>query len=296
VKTLLSQSLGVIAALVLAGLPAGDAAAKPARVKYVPPEGFAGHKWGELRTGFDRLPAEPIGVGAAWMSPVEKESTFTCVLSVPTGRITGAVEGCDFQATLLRLQKKFEGGGFYVLSEFTIEGQGFRYGDETDGVVLHPIIYQFCANWDETKREVPPKFDEINKFCGVRLMFQSDTREQLRGKPAEYLTNYDRMLERLLAKFGKPDNFVRRGKVVIETLEGESADQAERKFSIYRWCPAHDKGLHTDCTASVVLSLDPATGVGTVLYSTPLLWEFAYAREQNKKGDRLFKMLHARKY
>ena len=148
-------------------------------------------------------------------------------------------------------------------------------------MILHPIIYQFCANWDETKREVPPKFDEINKFCGVRLMFQSDTREQLRGKPAEYVTNYDRMLEKLLAKFGKPDNFVRRGQVVIETLEGESSDQADRKFSIWRWCPARDDGLHTDCTASVVLSLDPATGVGTVLYSTPLLWEFAYARENN---------------
>jgi hypothetical protein len=183
-----------------------------------------------------------------------------------------------------------------VLSEFTIEEQGFRYGDETEGVVLHPVIYQFCANWDETRREVPPTFDEINQFCGVRLMFKSDTREQLRGKPAEYVTNYDRMLEKLLAKFGKPDNFARRGTVVIETLEGESSDQADRKFSIYRWCPARDtNGLHTSCTASVVLSLDPATGVGTVLYSTPLLWEFAYAREKNKKGDRLYRMLHARK-
>jgi hypothetical protein len=43
------------------------------------------------------------------------------------------------------------------------------------------------------------------------------------------------------------------------------------------------------------LSLNPATGVGTVLYSTPLLWEFAYAREKNNKGDPLFKVLHARK-
>ena len=143
---------------------------------------------------------------------------------------------------------------------------------------------------------MPPKFDDINKFCGVRLMFQSDTREQLRKQPADYVTNYDRMLEKLLAKFGRPDNFVRRGQVVIETLEGNSNDPAERKFSIWRWCPARDRGLHTICKASVVLSLDPTTGVGTVLYSTPLLWEFAYARENNGyKGDRLFKMLHARK-
>jgi hypothetical protein len=84
--------------------------------------------------------------------------------------------------------------------------------------------------------------------------------------------------------------------VVIETLEGESPDQADRKFSVYRWCPPRDtNGLHTDCAASVVLSLNPATGVGTVLYSTPLLWEFAYAREKNNKGDPLYRMLHARK-
>jgi len=284
-----------MAALLVAVMPA-HAADKPKKVKYVAPAGFGGHVWGELRSSFDRLPSEPVGVGAAWMRPQEKESTFECVpLSNPGPQISGAVGGCDFQATLLRMRKSFEGGGFYVLSEYTIEGQGFRYGEEKDGIVLHPVVYQFCANWDEVKREVPPKFDEINKFCGVRFMFQSDTREQLRKQPAEYVTNYDRMLEKLLAKFGHPDNFRRRGQVVIETLEGESSDQADRKFSIWRWCPARDKGLHTDCTASVVLSLDPTTGVGTVLYSTPLLWEFAFAREQNNKGDRLFKMLHARK-
>lgn len=282
-------------ALLVAVMPA-HAADKPKKVKYVAPEGFGGHAWGELRSSFGRLPTEPVGVGAAWMRPQEKESTFECVpLSNPGAQITGAVGGCDFQATLLRMRKSFEGGGFYVLSEYTIEGQGFRYGEEKDGLVLHPVVYQFCANWDETKREVPPKFDEINKFCGVRFMFQSDTREELRKQPAEYMTNYDRMLDKLVAKFGQPDNFRRRGQVVIETMEGESSDQADRKFSIWRWCPARDKGLHTDCTASVVLSLDPATGVGTVLYSTPLLWEFAFAREQNNKGDRLFKMLHARK-
>ena len=37
-----------------------------------------------------------------------------------------------------------------------------------------------------------------------------------------------------------------------------------------------------------------ATGLGTVLYSTPLLWEYAYARDTNRKGDRLYKLLHAK--
>jgi hypothetical protein len=284
-------------AFALLAVQSAPAADKPKKVKYVPPEGFAGHKWGELRSSFDRLPNEPIGVGAAWMRALETQNDFTCVPVVAGPQISGAIGGCDFQATLLRLRTNFEGGGYYVLSEFTIDGQGFRFGEESDAVVLHPVIYQFCANWDQSinKKVTPPNFDSLNKFCGVKFMFQSETREQLRKLPDDYVSNYDRMVEKLLAKFGRPEGFLRRGRVLIETLDGDSADPADRKFSIWRWCPAKGNGLHTDCTASVVLSLDPSTGVGTVLYSTPLLWEFAYARENfGYKGDRLYRMLHAR--
>jgi hypothetical protein len=247
--------------------------------------------------GFEQSELNPIGVGAAWMRPVEKELNFACVPVSGAGSAMGStVGGCDFQATLNTLRRTFEGGGFYVLSEYTIEDQGARYGSGKDSVLLSPIIYQFCANWDSTKREVPPKFDELNKFCGVRLMFETESRDELRNLPADYVTNYDRVLDKLVAKFGKPYNFARRGQVVIETLEGESTDRKERKFRVWRWCPARDRGLHTSCTASVVLSLEPTTGVASVLYSTPLLWEFAYARENNGyKGDKLFKILHGRK-
>ena len=290
-------SLFLSCGLALLAVQPAAAADKPKKVKYVPPEGFAGHKWGELRSSFDRLPNEPIGVGAAWMRALEKQNDFTCVPVVAGSQISGAIGGCDFQATLLRLRTNFEGGGYYVLSEFTIDGQGFRFGEEADGVVLHPVIYQFCANWNQSRKKLdpPPNFDSLNKFCGVKFMFESETREQLRKLPDDYVTNYDRMVEKLLAKFGRPEGYLRRGKVLIETLEGDSEDVSDRKFSIWRWCPAKGSGLHTSCTASVVLSLDPSTGVGTVLYSTPLLWEFAYARENfGFKGDRLYRMLHAR--
>jgi len=268
----------------LLGVALGVAAANdaPKRIKYVPPAGFAGHNWGDLRSGFERLPAQPLGVGAAWMNPVLTDQRITCI---------GI---CDANQVLLSLWEKHEGGGFYVLSEYAIDGQGFQYGND-DRVKFHPVVYQFCANWDSTKKVPPPDFDAINQFCGMKFIFQSETREQLAKLPADYETNYDRVLERLVARFGKPDGFLRRGKVVIETLEGDSTNSADRKFRVYRWCPAFDRRLHTACAASVGLSLDPATGIGTVLYSTPLLWEFAYAREHNFKGDRLFKMLHARK-
>ena len=298
-----SLAIGLLSAvLVLATVPAQAAPpAKPPstdkRVQYVAPEGFGKHKWGDLRSSFDRLPEEPIGVGAAWMQPKEKRTDITCVpVFNPGPQISGAVDGCDFQATLLRLRKTFEGGGTYVLSEYSIEGQGFRFGDESSGIVLHPVVYQFCANWGQTRKtETPPNFDEINKFCGMKFMFQSENREQLRKLGYDHETVYDRVLDKLIAKYGRPEGFTRRGKVVIETMEGDSTDEAERKFGIWRWCPAHGNGLHTSCSASVVLSLNPATGKGTVLYSSPLLWEFAYARENyGFKGDPLFRMLHAR--
>jgi hypothetical protein len=258
-------------------------AAHAKKVKYVPPDGFAGHAWGDLRSSFTRLPAEPLGVGAAWMNPVVTDQRITCI---------GI---CDTNQVLLSLWEKREGGGFYVLSEYAIEGQGFQYGAD-DNVKFHPVVYQFCANWDSTKKEPPANFDGINKFCGMRFEFQSETREQLAKLPADHVTNYDRVLERLVDKFGEPGGFLRRGRVIIETIEGDSTNAADRKFRVYRWCPAVDRRLHTSCTASVLLSLDPATGVGTLLYSTPLLWEFAYARQKNGfKGDRLFRMLHARK-
>jgi hypothetical protein len=273
-------------------------AGKPTRVKYVPPTGFAGKHWNELRSTFDRLPAEPLGVGAGYILPVEKETFFTCVPGRPSGgTMSGAVDGCDFQATLLRIRKEYEGGGFYVLSEYAIPDQGFRMGDEKDGVLLHPVVYQFCANWHNSakKKEPPPNFDDINKFCGMRMQFQSETREQLAKLPGDYVTVYDRMLEQLLERYGQPKGFLRRGKVTIQTEEGESESPSERKFSIWRWCPAVGTGFRTGCEASVVLTINPTTGLGTVLYSTPLLWEYAYARDTNKKGDRLFAILHAKR-
>jgi hypothetical protein len=280
--------LSVLVLFVALASTLADAADKPKHVKYVAPEGFSGHAWGDLRENFDRLPSQPLGVGAAFILPHEKATTFTCVQTA---------DGCDLQAALLRIYKEYEGGGFYVLSEYAIPDQGFRMGDEKNGVVLHPVVYQFCANWHGAirKNDPPPNFDALNKFCGMRLQFQVETREELAKLPLDHVTVYDRMLEQLVERFGRPAGLARRGQVLIETGEGESENAAGRKFSMYRWCPADGDGFHTPCKASVVLSIDPATGEGTVLYSAPLLWEFANARYTNgNKDDKLFKMLHAR--
>jgi len=288
---------GLICLLLVMGVAHASESGK--RVKYEPPEGFAGHKWGDQRSSFERLPEAPMGVAAAWMRTQQKQTDFHCVPNVSIGQQqSGAQDFCNFQETLLRLRTEFTGGGVYVLSEYAIDGQGFKFGEGDAGVVLHPVVYQFCANWTgNRKKGAPPNFDELNKFCGMRFMFQSESREELRKLPSDHVTTYDRVLEKLLAKYGRPEGFKKRGKVVIETLEGESSDPADRKFSIWRWCPSGGKSIRTMCKSSVVLAMDPVTGVGTVLYSTPELWEFAWAREHyGFEGDKLYRILNGREY
>jgi hypothetical protein len=277
---------GLCAAALLAVAASAQVVAKPKKVQYVPPAGLFGHKWGELRTSFDKLPERPLGITAAWMRPVLKDTEFSC----------GGGDCSD--GALMTIWRKYEGGGFYVLSEYSIESQGLRYAPE-DELELYPVVHQFCANWKSRKAEEPPNFSEINKYCGVKLMFQSETTEQLETLPRNYVTNYDRALDKLILKYGRPEGYSRRGQVSIEALEGDNdggGSAADRKFKIWRWCPAHGLDLGPDCTASIVLALDLDTGAGTVLYSTPLLWEYAYARHiHGFRNDPLYMMLHAAK-
>jgi hypothetical protein len=294
---LIVPAIRTIATLLLTAAMAAQAADDP-KVKYVPPAGFGDHSWGDPLTGpgFSKVPLKAIGVGAAWMQPTQRETSYTCVPASASGpQMNGATGGCDFQATLLTMRQRSRGGGYHVLSEYTVDDQGARYGDGPDAVLLHPVIYQFCAKWESPKREVPANFEEMSKFCGVRLTFKTETNDELRKLPADHVSNYDRVLSKLVARFGQPDKFSRRGKVIIETMEDDIAYREERQNRAWRWCPASESGSHTSCRASVVLSLEPDTGVATVLYSTPQLWQFAYARENNGyKGDKLFSMLHAR--
>jgi hypothetical protein len=269
------------------------------RVKYVPPEGFAEHRWGDLRVSFTRLPQDPIGVAAAYILSQKQADLFTCGAGQYRGKeMHGAYDSCPWQNTLDRIGATYVGGGFYILSEYTIPEQGFRWGGEGDGVVIHPVVYQFCANWPASikKKVAPAHFDKLNKLCCMRLIFDSEPPEELAKLPKDHVTVYDRMLRKLIDKYGPPAHFSRRGQVIIETRDETVDVESARRFSVWRWCPPAFNGFHTTCKASVTLSIDPETGQGQVLYATPLLWEYAWARENNGfKGDRLFKLLHAPK-
>ncbi len=296
-KALFSKATMSAIALGLLAAAAGASDAK--RTKYVPPDGFGGHKWGELRTSFARLPEEPVGVGAAFIRQQEQKQYFRCGAPRYLGpRMNGPYDSCNWQNTLDRLQRNYYGGGFYILSEFVIPDQGFQWGESDDAVVIHPVVYQYCATWHGSlkKKEPPPDFDRLNKLCGVRLEFMSETREELAKLPADHVTVYDRVLNKLIGKYGPPAHFSRRGQVIIDTDDGPSVGISKRRFSIWRWCPANFNAFTIDCKATVTLTIDPDTGEGIVLYSTNLVWEYAFARQNNGfRGDWMFRLLHAPK-
>src|SRR3954465_15544913 len=130
-----STKLVRLALLMIAGAATLATADTSHKVKYVPPEGFAGFKWGALRSTFEKLPKDPLGVGAAFGRPVEKGTNFICK---PV--FSETEQGCDLYSMIMTMSKQYEGGGFYVMSEYTIEGQGFRFGTGEDAVLLHPVV------------------------------------------------------------------------------------------------------------------------------------------------------------
>jgi len=255
--------------------------------RYAAPTGFAGHRWGELRAAFNKLPEQPAGIGAAWTEGTARELRMICSDAIYGGC------GIDDYARAARLQV-LDGGGFHVLSEYLIDTQGYKF--PATGVLLHPVVYQFCANWDSNFKEVPKDFDRLNKFCGVRMLFETETRTQLRDLPEDHVTRYDLVFAELTAKYGRPANFTWRGHVLVEPVgtPGEPAARSDRRFSTWRWCPAPRDGLMTRCASSIVLTVDPDLGRGIVLFSTPALWQYASARETSEaQPDPLYTLLHA---
>ncbi len=279
-RSVLFPTLAVLLGALCSTVAAAEG--KPARMKYVAPAGFAGYEWRATRASFSRLPAEPLKVSAAWMRGKQREPIWLCT----------SYGYCSVTDILNAMNPRREGGGFHVLSEYKIEDQGFRFHDE--GVLLYPAIYQFCAHWDSTQRVKPDNFDALNQFCGMRLLFETESLSELRNLPQDHVTQYDRMLDELIAEYGKPAGFLKRGRVTIDTGEAEQPGHADRRFSTWRWCPARDRGLETSCDASVVLSIEPESGRGVVLISTPALWQYAYASQELAQGDSLFSVMHAR--
>jgi hypothetical protein len=185
---------------------------------------------------------------------------------------------------IMTMSKTYEGGGFYVLlGVLRSRVRPFVTG-RSHGVVPHPIVYQFCANWDDTKKVVPEKFDEMNKFCGVRLLFRSESREQLRKLPGDYVTNYDRIpADGCSRDSASPTASSIAAAWSSRRMQGESSDAVGPQVQHLALVPgARSLAAHQLHRQRGLVTGSPRPALGTVLYSTPLLWEYAYARRERR--------------
>jgi hypothetical protein len=282
----------------------------PAPKRYSPPASFANRAWGEPRSAFGRLPDEAAAISAAWRRGEQVKGltfctgtgrTYAAVIdsTVPRGGAIGGgpseLAGCSWSDIGNSLRRNLQGGGYYILSEYLIDKQGFKF--PRTGVLLHPAVYEFCAHWEFGKGEIPDNFDALNTFCGMRLLFETETQEELRKLPEDQVTQYDLVLAELTSRYGKPDDILWRGRVYVETLDGDKGPDTsvrqDREFPTRRWCPMPDERRQKLCDISIVLSADPRTGKGIVIFGAPGLWQYAEAREKGLGlPDPLFTLLH----
>ncbi len=254
--------------------------------RYLPPEGFGGMPWGAPLGDFSGFEPEPLAVNTAYSQGKVTELDMQCA-PTPNGE-------CDLEKSLRTLHQRIEGQGFHALAEYYAEARGFRF--RTTGATLYPVLYQFCASWNGSTGEVPSDIQQKLRLCGMRLLFQSETFEDLQKiKDDDYLTHYDRVLRGLIELHGEPEGYRRRGRVIIEGEDGQRvAAPRKRRFDEWRWCArVLGRDVAPDCPASVVLAFDPASGWGVVLYATRPVWEFAFARHNGgAQDDPLYKLLH----
>ena len=271
--------------------PAAAPRLSPPPANYSPPVGFGGHAWGDLRKDFQQLPAEAASVTAAWSRSERASSDLHCTgsgraaVSIPLdagpigsaigGGATNGVAGCSMADVANSMRPTLATADFHVLSEYSIAGQGFRMS----GVVLFPVVYEFCARWEKGKSEVPANFEEINRYCGMRLLFPMESPSQLASLPPDHVSRFDLVLNELVSRYGNPDDAVRGGRDSVIEAVTPGVPRRDRDFRTWRWCPMSARKKQPSCPVSIVLAADPNAARGIVIFATPALWRFAEARE-----------------
>jgi hypothetical protein len=263
-------------------------APKHKKVRYHAPEGFAGHKWEQPWKEFDRLKRSPVTVQIAYSEGKVTRMDFMCS---PSFSAQG-MDPCDLQSALATMNQRVAGRGYQLFTEFVVDGQGFRYGSAD--TVLYPVTYQFCASWKEGGKAPPDVMDRL-KLCGVRMVFKSETYDQLKSLGPDHVTTYEHLLSDLIDKYGEPEGYSMFGHVTVRGAEGQFADPRERKFPTWRWCRPIDRDIAPKCAASITFGFNPESGNGVILYTTRPVWEFAYARQNSQRGgDPMYKFMHGK--
>ncbi len=247
-------------------------------VEYHSPIAFNGHTWGDSLASFPGL--------TLWHANTAEGAD---------GKVVDFLLKCkkaDCSFANADLYQRAEGGGSFALAEYykNVDNNPWPRQD----ISLLTVSYLFCAN--VAGEYLPHPISQHLRLCGGRILFRSDTLAELAHRSADYRSNYDRIVGRLIAEYGEPPGYERRGVVIIENVE--PAQQPQRpQYVMYRWCGVEEASrlLHPTCPVSITLEFEATRGYGTILYATAAVYDFAHAR--NEMGDRnndLYTLLFSR--
>ncbi len=256
----LALAISVIASL---GTAKAENALRAPPKYYEQPSGFGGHQWGEPFASFERL-GTAISVEASWDDGKRLDDHFQCFY-LPNGT-------CDIDAVVRWAAMQRRRSALTLVSQHRIEAQGFRVA----GVMMHPVTHFFCGQWRELLEKAPPDLDKRMGYCGIRLEFESESREALESLPADHVTQYQKLLRHLILEHGKPYGY--RGHVSVYD-ESDAKRAARREFPPrYRWCTHFDSIFAPKCDVKMALTFDAGSGKGSLLIAAPALVQFALAR------------------
>ena len=249
---------------------------------YHVPYGFNGHAWNEPLQAFPGL--------IVWHANTAQNSA---------GKVTDLRINCqEDQSTgntcttdLTSFEQQIQGDGTFALGEYYQKVDSNPWADA--GAKVLTISYLYCAS--ERGEYLPNPLRDHLQMCGARIIFTSDTLGQLAKRPEGYRSNFDLVMRKMVAEYGEPPGYEIHGKITVQALD-DSDDDAPRsgpparpEYVVYRWCGLLPDGqqLHPSCPASITLEFESISGVGSVLFATPKVYDFAYARYQmgDQKND-----------
>ena len=259
------------------------------------PDGFGGYAWNTALDKVSRLDPEPVYVNVAYAAGKVVHFDADCYNSFISND-SMIRDDADNMAGMLAC-REMQGDGYYALAEYYVDSQGFRIRDESGGkVVLFPVTYQFCAQWNGISNDLKGDPLEEMRLCGARLHFRSETAAQAQAiVDHTHRTSYERILKWLISTYGSPEGFDPDGVVLIPGWGEEELRKvpAKRRHKTEYWCRPTGKALVANCAASIVLSFDAETGQGQVIFLTPPVWIYAHARQfGSAEGDPLYRVLH----
>ena len=228
--------------------------------RFHPPKSFMGYRWG---TPVDAIPnlklLHPGGVAVA-------ADYRGKVLDVQINNCGPGEDAapCDIQQTIM-------GAGSYVIATYY---RDYEPRHPYPGVNVKLALFYFCAR--TSGNAVTPHVRKRLKLCGGDILFTSDA-PAVREQDAA-LTDYEKVVSKLNAIYGRHDGFRFRGLITVTDEQGRRYTfPRERTYEPLTWCRKSQRALYPSCEATISLHFDREEGLGRVLYATSAMHRMAEA-------------------